>query len=203
MNRGNLGGDPAVRVPTDIRERGRQGQGTPRAFPGAGPPPRPQKIALGETARTRQVPPPYVVRPPQAREVNVEANATGYNNLNTPQVIAGSTFAIPTDNVGIIRSVVLSVNNLLTTSALVWRLRFDGVPVQGWNALTVFPRNAGSVSVAYGPDETFVFVPDGITIDVEILVGAADPNTYQAGVAYHGWYYDKKLAAAFEDIFQP
>jgi len=203
MGSGNLGNKRAIPIPTDIRERGRQGQGVPQARPGAGPPSKPPSASLSTAGLTRSVPPPYQIRPPQAREINVEANSTGFNNVNTPAVIPGSVFNVPTDNVGVLRSVVLSVNNLLVTTALVWRLRFDAVPVQGWNALTVFPRNAGSVSVAYGPDETYIYVPDGVTIDAEIIVGAADPNVYQAGIAFHGWYYDKMLAAAFDDLFRP
>lgn len=196
-------GDRAVPVPTDIRGRGRQGAGIPARFPTAGgsAPPRPAQQGAAMAQLSRTIPPPFQVRPPQARDITVEASATGYNNLNTPQVIAGSQFQVPTDNVGVLRSVVLSVNNLLTTSALIWAIRFNGVPVQGWNQLTVFPRNAGSVSIAYTPDETYIYVPDGALIDTQITVSPADGNTYQAGIAYHGWYYDKRLADAFAGLY--
>jgi hypothetical protein len=197
---------PRIRkVPSDIpgRASGRNtatgGRATPGGMfpsPGAGAP-RP----AGPTG-SLSVPVPWSIRPPSAREINVDASGTGYTNANTPATIAGSAFTIPPDNVGILRSVVLSVNTMLTTSALTWTLRFNGVPVDGWSQLTIFPRNAGSVSIAFGPTETFIPVPEGTTIDVQIGVGAADANTYQAGVTYHGWSYPKRLADIFANLYQ-
>lgn len=196
-----------VRVPSDIPGRG-MGRSTASGAPGgaafssssfqsAGPPPAPLP-----PARSMEVPVPWGIRPPMAREITVNASGTGFTNANTPAVIAGSAFTIPADNVGVLRSLVLSVNTLLTTSLLAWVLRFAGNPVEGWANLTVFPRNAGSVSDAYGPEETYIFVPEGTTIDVQILVQPGDANTYQAGVAYHGWSYPKRLADQFANIYQ-
>lgn len=165
--------------------------------------PTPAGGSISTAAMSRTIPPPHWIRPPQASEVNIDTSGTGFNNATTPVVLAGSAFQIPADNVGVIRSVVLSVNNLTTTSQLVWRLRFNGVGVQGWNNLTIFPRLAASISVAYGPDETFIPIPDGVLIDVELVVLPADGNTYQAGVSYHGWYYGKELAEAFDQVYRP
>lgn len=196
--------DPRIRkVPSDIPGRlsGRHqatGGGAAGTFPGIAPGagrPMAQPSSL-------DVPVPWLVRPFGAREINVNASGTGFTNLNTPAVIAGSVFVVPPDNVGVLRSLVLSVNNLLTTSALSWTLRFNGAPVEGWNGLTIFPRAAGSVSDAYGPDETFIMIPEQTTIDVQVIVGAADPATYQAGVTYHGWSYPKRLADKFANIYQ-
>jgi hypothetical protein len=137
-----------------------------------------------------------------AREINIDAAGAGYNNVTTPAVIVGSAFTIPADNVGVIRSVVLNINGMLATSQLVWEFRFQGNPVEGWNALTMFPRAAGSVSIAYGPDETFIKVPLGATIDVQLTVNPADGATYQAGITYHGWHYPKRLDDLFETLYQ-
>lgn len=175
-------------VPSDIAARGTATTGRePIAFTPGGTPILPTGGGpyAGGGALTL---PPYYVRPPVASDMNRNASGTGFTALNTPAVLPGSVFQLPPDNIGIIRSVVLSVNTLLVTSSLFWRIRFNAVPVSGWDALTVFPRAAGSVSEAYGPEETFIFVPVGGTID--ILIDVTDAGTYQAGASYHGWYYD-------------
>lgn len=158
---------------------------------------------VGAAPLSRMVPPPHWIRPPSASEIQNDVSGTGFNNTNTPAILPGSVTVIPTDNVGWIRSLTVSINNLTATSAVIWQLRFNGNPVQGWNALTVFPRLAASVSQAWGGDETFIPVPDGSTIEVWIIVQPADGNTYQLGAAYHGWYYDKGLAEAFADLYRP
>lgn len=195
------------KAPLDIRHRTRKGTGM-REFSGGGgfrprpgaPPAPAGGIRGAELSRT--IPPPSWIRPPQAAEINVNADGVGFNNATTPAPIPGAQFQVPVNNVGVIRSLVLSVNNMLATSQLLWQLLFDGRPVQGWSRLTIFPRAAGSVSVSYGPDETFIPVPDGAGIDVQVVVDPADGNTYQAGVSYHGWYYSKDLADAFDDVYR-
>ena len=191
-----MGRDPwaDMPVPSDIAARGRLWQGSPtgRAMPGTSLVPFPG-AATAPGAPPAEIP-PYLIRPPSANDITVNASAPGFNAANTPAVIPGSVFQLPADNVGILRSVVLSINTLLATSAVLWRFRFDGTPVQGWSQLTIFPRAVATISVAYGPDETFIFVPTAALIDVEFIV--ADANTYQAGVTYHGWYYDRALAGA-------
>lgn len=189
-------------VPSDIVRRLSGGsQASGRGAPGIIPLPR-APGRLPAPVRRINVPVPWVVRPPEAREINIDASDTGFNAGNTPQVIAGSAFSLPSNHVGVLRSIVLSVNTLLPTSALTWTVRFNQIDVEGWQGLTIFPRNAGSVSVAYGPDETMVMVPESTAIDVEINVLAADANTYQAGVTYHGWSYPKRLADTFAGLYR-
>lgn len=195
-------------VPSDVVRR-LQGSGLGTGpgggyYPGAGAPPGAASGAprASTPQRTQNIPPPWVVRPPMSREINIDASGTGYNNVTTPAVIVGSAFTVPPDNVGILRSVVLNVNGMLATSQLQWSFRTNGNPVEGWNALTMFPRAAGSVSIAYGPDETFIRVPLGATIDVFLTVDPADGATYQAGITYHGWHYPKRIDDLFETLYQ-
>lgn len=193
-------------TPLDIQERGRKGGGSGRTGGGGYPsgaqrPAPPPNIATAPLSRT--IPPPHWVRPPQALEIQVDASNTGFNNGNTPAVIPGSAFQVPTNRVGVIRSFAMSVNAMVGASRLQWDLLFDGRPVQGWNGLTIFPRPAASVTVAYGPDETYIMVPDGTEISVRITVDPADGLTYQAGVSYHGWHYGKGLQDVFDAVYTP
>lgn len=200
----NNRGSRITRVPSDVPGRlrggGRGSRGTVPSLPGGGAPlPAPSApIAGGPRA---SAPVPWDVRPPGAREINIDASGTGFNAANTPQIIPGSVFTIPANNVGILRAVVLSVNNMLNTSLLLWRFRFDGNPVEGWANITIFPRTVGYAASSYGPNETWIFVPEGSTIDVQIDVLPGDANTYQAGVTYHGWSYSKRTAELFTGLY--
>ncbi len=148
------------------------------------------------------VPVPWNVRPPGAREINRDANGVGINAANSPFALPGASFVLPTNHVGVIRSVVLSVNNMVAASQLSWTFIINRVAIEGWNGLTIFPRAAGSVSVAYGPEETFIFLPEQSTVTVQITVAAGDALTYQGGVSYHGWSYPKSLDDSFSRIYR-
>lgn len=139
---------------------------------------------------------PYSVKPPSGVDFVVSGNGAALTAVNTPAVLAGSVFQIPENSVGVIRSVVLQVNTLLLTSNLLWTLRFDESAVPGWNLLTVFPAAIASFALAYGPDETYIKVPEGSQIDVQFTV--LDAAAYAAGVTYHGWFFNKELADAAE-----
>lgn len=203
MNR-TRGGRPLRKVPTDIPGRlSGEGQasgsstagGFPGAPPGGGAPGRPPA-----PSRQITVPVPWLVRPPNAREINIGASGVGFTAANTPAVIVGSQFTTPPDNAGVLRSVVFSVNTLLVTSAITFSITFNGSPVEGWVNVPIFPRAAGSFSEAYGPDETFIFIPEQTGIEVSINV--TDAGTYQAGCSYHGWSYPKRLADQFSTLYQ-
>lgn len=129
----------------------------------------------------------------------MDASGTGFNAAGTPAVIPGSQFTIPQNHVGVIRSVTLSLNNMVATTAIAWTLFMDGTPVAGWSNLTLFPRVAGYAAVAFGPGETFIPITEGAPL--EWRVNVTDANTYQAGVSYHGWSYPKRTADGFAGLY--
>ena len=145
---------------------------------------------------------PFKTKPPRGIDFNPAGFNTGLNNVTTPAVIPGTAYTIPAASVGVIRSVVLTVNNLLLTSQILWRLRFNQAPVPGWHALTVTPGAVAYFLYSWGSGETFITVPPDTTIDVEFVVQAGDAAAYVAGAAYHGWFFDKALADAAERAYQ-
>ncbi len=191
---------PARSLPADVANPTGTGTGTSRrrAVPGGGSVPmervKPQNSAI-------EIPVPWLVPPEGSSEININASLAGFNAANTPAVIPGSQFALPENHVGVLRSVVVSVNTMVITSALVWRIIENGNPIQGWNNITIFPRAAASVSVAFSPDETFIRLSTGAELSVEIVVLPADPLTYQAGVSYHGWSYPVSVADRFANLY--
>lgn len=141
--------------------------------------------------------PPHIYAPAQAVDFNRAFSGTGLNAGNTPTAPAALSFGIPPNNVAVIRSVTLNINNMLATTDVVWRIRVDQSPVEGWAPLTIFPRASASVSRSFLADETFIFFPDGGTIDVEIEV--RDGATYHIGASYHGWFFNRQLWAKYRD----
>lgn len=194
-------------IPADIASRGqppgegRRGGGG-YSMPGGGLPALPPGSSGATAPFSLSVQAPFVVRPPTAGEIQVDASGTGFTVANTPAVIPGSVVQVPTNNLAILRSMVLSVNTMLTTSLLTWTLRVNGSPVQGWSAMTIFPRNAGYAAGAFESNETFIHLDDGALIDAQINVLPGDANTYQAGITFHGWYYNKRLAEAFAPAYR-
>lgn len=143
-----------------------------------------------------QILPPSIYKPPRGTDFILNGNAAALTAANTPQELGGSfPFTLPSGSVGVVRSLVLQVNQLLATSDLRWRLKINSSPVSGWNDLTVFPRAAASFSLAYGPEETFIEVPEAARLSLEVEV--LDAGTYTMGASLHGWYYNQ----AYEETF--
>lgn len=150
---------------------------------------------MGPGAADVVVFPPTVQRPPEAGDFNRFGVFTGAQAANTPAVVPGTPFQVPAGNVAVIRSLSLDVNNLLASSNIVWTLRFNQTPVQGWDALSQFPRNVAAAVLTWTPEETYIPVPEGVLIDV--LVEVLDGATYTLGASYHGWFYSGEVAAKY------
>lgn len=191
---------PGRRLPLDVegRPKGPVSRVGGRVAYGGAPAPS-AAMGLPEPSAPAQtvVAPPSIQRPPEAKDFNLFGTLTGATTATTtpPAIIAGTTFQVPAGNVGVIRALTLDVNNLLASSNIVWGLRFNETRVEGWDALTQFPRNVAAASLAWGPEETFIPVPEGASIDLVVQVN--DGGTYTLGGSYHGWYYSMDLAERF------
>lgn len=178
-----MAGPRARSLPSDIRERGTQ------SAQGGGPRSRtyPDQVgaraAAGPTTRF----PPTFQRPPDGSDFNPFAQRDGVDAATSPIEPAELVVQLPESSVGIIRGITLSVNDLLPTSDIIWTLLQDGSPVEGWDELTVFPRNAASVSKSWTAEETFIPVRESSQLRVRIEV--RDGGSYQLGASYHGWYW--------------
>ncbi len=180
------------RAPEDVRSGIRPGRGRGG---GAGAPAR---SAIGRAGRAADVVvfPPTVQRPPSAKDFNPLDFVSGLDAGGSPVRPAGLQVEIPSANVAVIRSLTLNINDMVPTTDVVWRLLFDGSPVQGWSPVTIFPRNAASVAVSWTPEETFIPVPEGADIAVELEV--RDTGSYDVGASYHGWWYPQVVASRYE-----
>lgn len=169
------------------------------AGPGPAPAPGPGMVLL----------PPNMVAPAGATDFVADARAGGLTSANTPAVLApplaglvgDSTTDVPTGRVGVIRSLDLATQQITATTDVVWRLLFDGSPVQGWAPLTIFPQNAPGLVKSYGPDETYITVPEGSRVTVQVEV--RDAGTYVLGVSYHGWSMDINAWTRYLELWGP
>lgn len=146
---------------------------------------------------------PTEARPPQATDFQIAGTLAGRTAANTTPGAAGalfpSSFQLPANQVGVLKSISLLANGLLVTSNIRWRLRFNGGLVAGWSDLTINPRAAGSVELSFTPEETSIPVPEGALVD--FVVQVLDAGTYQVSVQAHGWYYSTSLDAAARQVW--
>lgn len=187
--------------PWDIAARGAQpggrrgGGGGFAAGGGGGGGGLPPSPSIGNVV----ISPPTVERPPEATDFNTFGTLASRDNANTPAFFPTAQFIIPATNVGVVRSVSILANALLTTSDIRWTLFSNRSPVPGWTELTINPRSAGSVEVSWGPFETFIPVDEGATLEWQVTV--LDAGTYQVSVAMHGWFYPSRIAGNFQGAY--
>jgi len=189
-DRGQTPPDIEFRAP-GLRVEGGGGYYAGPSGPGAvaAPPPVQPSYAL---------PPWFYVKPPRARDFTAFGELTGLTAAAGETVVTGATFQVPAGNIPVVRSVTFDVNLLTPTSNLFFSMKQNGSPVEGWSNIRLFPRTATTISIAYGPDETFPLLPEGCRIDVTAIVLAPDAGPYQLGANFHGWYVDVNVYDALQ-----
>ncbi len=186
-------------IPRDVAEWGRTVGGRGPTLGGGMGAPTPGAGLPTPDSLSQIVFPPWVFPPGNAGRYIFEEDVV---NLGPGPVVstelAGTIFNVPQQNVAVIREINLNVNNLLTTSNIVFRLLFNSGPVEGYDDMRVFPRAASSVSIAFPAESTIIHVPEGarISLAVEIL----DAGSYQLGASHRGWFYSKDVAKRYHTI---
>jgi hypothetical protein len=94
----------------------------------------------------------------------------------------------------VVRSIVFNINNMLATTVVNLALTLNQGVASGWS-YNVFPRAAASVALSFGPEETFIKVPDGSLIG--FFVTLTDAGTYLIGGTFHGWHFSKSVAEEY------
>lgn len=158
-------------------------------FPGAG-------AGAGGVGFTRTIPPVNEVRPPAGTDFIVGGELAGATAATTPAVVPGVTFTVPLGSKGYVRSITLQVQNVLVTSVIRWALRDNAGAVPGWQSI---PTLSGAIAVwsqSWGPDEVYVPIEPGHTVDVSVTV--TDGAAYTVGAIIHGWVVPIELANASE-----
>lgn len=180
-------------VPRDVREWQRPPGTPPVTGDGYGVQSGSEALPL---ARSLMVPPPWMFPPGEAARY-----AFGNDDVNlgagpvAQTVLAGTVFQVPTQNVMVIRELTFSANNTLITSDITFRLRINGVAVEGYT-IKLFPRAAASVSSTFTSDSTVVHVPESSVVDITVQV--ADAGAYQVGANWRGWFYSKDTHERFK-----
>jgi hypothetical protein len=136
-------------------------------------------------ARMLQVYLPEVYPIPSAIEFNTQVSKDT-NVVETADI--GLTVNIPESNVGIVRAVLLQINDMLTTTNVTWTLQFNGAPVPGYSKISMFPRSAPFVGNSF---DAFVRVPSGTKITVQY--DNVDGGSYKVGAAVSGWFWPESL----------
>lgn len=189
MSRGKPGYQRPTNVPIDVDERMRPGRRPGAGYSGGGGVD--VSVRSGGGGSIRTLAPPWVWMPAGGVDFQAFGSQAGLTAASGRVVLASAQ--IPPNRVGVIRSLSILANSLLTTSDIVWSLRFNGNNVSGWDALTILPRSAGSVEVSWTPEETYIHAPEGSLVELSVEVN--DAGTYQLGASFHGWHYSSALAS--------
>ena len=169
-----------VDKPTVATDAGRRAAGV-RPSPGS-----PQARG-GELSKL----PARFMPPPTAQDFSASASqAVGPG----PVVATIANFTIPRGSVGVVRSIVFNINNMLATTIVSLALTLNQGVASGWS-YNVFPRAAASVALSFGPEETYIKVPDGSLVG--FLVTLTDGGTYLIGGTFHGWHFSKSVAEEY------
>jgi hypothetical protein len=133
--------------------------------------------------------PPQLFPPENAISLNLSANQAivGAGAVFTPSALSTR---IPPNCYGVISSIDLVLDAIVLTSDVRWSLLINGVPVAGWNAITILGRDgAASVSKTWeGPLR--IMIPLGGTVGVRIV--DVDGGAYVAGTQLYGWFWPQR-----------
>jgi len=164
----------------------------PRAGGGALPFPGPAPSSAPGFVRT--VPPVNEVKPPQGTDFIPGDTLTGATALNTPAVVGAVSYQVPFGSIGYVRSLIFHVQQVLPTSRILWAVRVDGAPSPGWQAIPTLPGAIAVWEQAWGPEEVYIEVEPGRTVDVQVTI--LDGGSYNVGAIMHGWIVPVALANA-------
>lgn len=101
----------------------------------------------------------------------------------------GASFQVPDGFSGYVTELQVVVNNLLVTSDITFRLLFDDGAVSGFDKM-LMPQ-AGMAVYVWGPDKTYIPVPDGTKIEVSVSIVDAGP--YLLSILARGWFYQGQI----------
>lgn len=196
-------------VPDDIRGRGQEGQGPLKSRGGwagpAGQSPGPGGPFVGPTTGPQTGQGSAIAFPPDvfptlgAIDFFQRGSSTALTAANTPVVLTvatapgafignGLVFQVPGMHIAVVRDINISVNAMVASTDITWRLLQDGALVPGWE-LAISPRIAGSIETAFTADSTLIRIRESARIELEINV--RDGGTYQAAGTFHGWAWPR------------
>lgn len=156
----------------------------------AGMPPTPGTGMAGVAGTLTRFPATFVP-PPTAIDFSASASAVVGPG---PVTVELATFTIPRGSVGVVRSIVFNINNMLVTTIVSLALTINQGLAPGWR-YTVFPRAAASVALSFGPEETYIKIPDGALIGFSTTL--TDAGTNRIGGTFHGWHFSKTVAMQY------
>lgn len=134
------------------------------------------------------IPLPWLEPFPDAQFFNVSANkstSVGETGIS----ITGSKSQIGQGVIGVLRSFTVNINDMTPATNVVFTLMVNGGPVPGFGQISMFPRNAASVSNSF---DCMIILPVSATI--EVFYNNADGGSYLVGASYGGWQYPEASA---------
>lgn len=136
-----------------------------------------------DVGRELSVPLPEVYPIPDAHVFNAECQQAS-NAIQTFVIPFIPAVVIPALNQGIMTGFSIYVQNMLAASNITWTLLANGVPVQGYSGITIFPGVSPRAANTFDAPVRFV---GETTLTVSITNG--DGGAYLLGAAISGWFW--------------
>ncbi len=107
-------------------------------------------------------------------------------NAGTVTLLPGCTLQVPDNNVGVIASITVLLDQIVITSNVVWSILVNGITPPGYNQLRVIPRSgAAAVGVQFVPTRLELPPLAIVTVQAQNIDGGA----YNLGAQLYGWYW--------------
>lgn len=183
----------AVRTQQTPGEGGQQG-GIGAAFPpGSVADSRGREQRSGHIPASRQ--PWYVEKPISAQDIVMTTALTGVTVGPGPvsNVVICGPQQLPQACIGVIKSLVFEINNMVLASQISFGLWINNGPAVGFGLVNITPRQAPF----YGQAEPELTILLPLASQFQIVASVADGGTYVLGANARGWFLTEENAAAY------
>jgi hypothetical protein len=123
-----------------------------------------------------------------------ELNAINFSAVGaSTTTVPGFSFTVSSGNRGVLAFLQATVNNILITSQVQFRLLINGGPVIGWSSIYIPPLNATAFVQPF--NGMVVRMEENQTLTAQVIVG--DATTYTCSLQARGWTTPKNVIESF------
>lgn len=119
--------------------------------------------------------------------VNWSAQALSFTAAaNTTTAIPLFTFTVPTDNLAVVKVIMLTVQSPTAAMDVRWTLLKNNAPIQGWTALIVPSLAQAAILISYS--DVDVKMSQNETLTAQIVNATAGAATFVCSLQAQGWF---------------
>lgn len=160
-------------------------QSRPNAHSAQGPNPVMPGGGIADRGARLQVFPWYVSQSSGA--VNWSAQSLSFTAAaNTTTVIPTFTFTVPTDNLAVVKIIIMTVQGPTAAMDLRWTLLKNNAPIQGWTGIIVPAIAQSGILIPYS--DVDIKMSQGETLTAQVANATAAAATFVCTFQAQGWF---------------